>query len=153
MKLENAGGTPLTVRPSTCSWRYSPIKSNGPTSSQASTLHAVLSSALGRINGEREPSSLTSRLPDGEIFVPCVIAAVEHVAAQLKKGSLTENVFEQGCNSRRPTYMKLLLSLTRDVAAVAVENPGVIRQQILLLRPNAGERFPPKLAHRSADQA
>src|SRR6184192_4451319 len=70
VKLANPGGTPFTVRPLTYSSRYSPIKSNGPSLSQASTLQAVLSSAPGRTNGERDPSSLTNRFNDCEIFVP-----------------------------------------------------------------------------------
>src|SRR6266478_6961213 len=70
VKLANPGGTPFTVRPLTYSSRYSPIRSNGPRLNQASTLHAVLSSAPGNVNGEREPSEFTNRFNDCEIFVP-----------------------------------------------------------------------------------
>ena len=48
---------------------------------------------------------------------------------------------------------KVVVVVDGDVAAVAVENAGVIRQQILLLRPNVGEWFSPKFEHRSAGLA
>ena len=44
-----------------------------------------------------------------------------------------------------PTHIhEFVVVVDADVATVAVENPGVIRQQILLLRPNACEWFSPK---------
>ena len=49
--------------------------------------------------------------------------------------------------------MKLLLSLTLDVASVPVEDAGVIRQQILLVRPDVRERLSPDVERRSAAPA
>jgi hypothetical protein len=74
---------------------------------------------------------------------PLFISAVEHVAAELKKGSLSKNVFER-LQLQATDKHKVVVIVDRDVAAVAVENSCIIRQQILLLRPNAGERFPPE---------
>ncbi len=99
------------MRPLTCSWRYSPIKSNGPSLTHASTLQAVLSSAPGRTNGESEPSEFTSRFPDCEIFVPLSSRLLRTSAPSLRKDPLPKTSLNK-VDSRRPTYMKLLLSLT-----------------------------------------
>src|SRR5205823_7196429 len=111
VKSANPGGTPLTVRPLTYSSRYSPIRSNGPSLSQASTLHAVLSSAPGRTNGEREPSAFTNRFNDCEIFVPASSRLLRTSAPSFRLDSWPHILFLNRVDSSRPTYMKLLLSL------------------------------------------
>ena len=76
---------------------------------------------------------------------PLVIAAVEYVAAKLEKGSLTENVLEQG--RLQPAYIhEVIVIVNGRVLAVPVEDAGVIGQQILLLRPNVRKRLSPKLS-------
>src|SRR4029450_6394860 len=91
--------------------RYSPIRSKGPILSHASTLQAVLSSAPGSVNGESEPSEFTNRLPDCEIFVPLSSRLFITPAPSLRKDPLQKTSLNK-VDSRRPTYMKLLLSLT-----------------------------------------
>ena len=77
--------------------------------------------------------------------MPAVIAALEHVAAKLKKGLLTKDFAVKRLQLQATHIHEFVVVVDADVAAVAVENPGVIGQQILLLRPNARERFSPKL--------
>src|SRR6266699_4204662 len=111
VKSANPGGTPFTVRPLTYSSRYSPIRSNGPSLSHASTPHAVLSSAPGRTNGERDPSSFTNRFNDCEIFVPLSSRLLRTSAPSFREDPLPKKSLNS-VDSSRPTYMKLLLSLT-----------------------------------------
>src|SRR5439155_2901472 len=72
------------------------------------------------------------------------IAAVENVSAKLEKGSLAENVFEQG-RLQTADIHEVVVVVNGSVLAVSVEDAGVVGQQILLLRPNARERLSPKL--------
>src|SRR5439155_6275227 len=71
--------------------------------------------------------------------------AVEHVAAKLEKGSLPENVLEQG-RLQTADIHEVIVVVIINVAAVPVEDAGVIGQQILLLRPNVRKRLSPKLS-------
>src|SRR5207253_9293325 len=87
--------------------------------------------------------SVDQKVPRLRDIYPLVIAAIEHVAAQLEQGSLTENVFEQG--RLQPAYIhEVIVVVNGRVLAISVEDAGVIGQQILPLRPNLGERLSPK---------
>src|SRR5260370_34673817 len=100
------------MRQFTYSSRYSPIRSNGPSLSQASTLHAVLSSAPGNVTGERQPSELTNRFNVCEMFVPLLSRLLRTSAPSFKYESCPQILVLNSVGSSRPTYMKLLLSLT-----------------------------------------
>src|SRR5205823_8568381 len=76
-----------------------------------STLHAVLSSAPGSVNGERDPSALTRRFPDCEIFTPLSSRLLSTSPPSLRKDPLPKTSWNK-VDSSRPTYMKSLLSLT-----------------------------------------
>src|SRR5882724_4247388 len=102
VKSANPGGTPFTVRPLTYSSRYSPIKSNGPSLSHASTPHAVLSSAPGRTNGDRDPSALTNRFNVGEIFVPASSRLLSTSAPSLRLDSRPHTLLLNKVDSSRP---------------------------------------------------
>src|SRR2546422_5125 len=70
---------------------------------------------------------------------PLFITAVEHVTAQLKKGLLTSDFTFKRLQLQTTHKHKVVVVVDGDVATVAVENARVVGQQVLLLRPNAGE--------------
>src|SRR5436190_15347098 len=61
-----------------------------------------------------------------------------------EKRSLSKNALEQG--GLQPAHIhKVVVVIVTGVAAVAIENPSIISQQICPARPNSRERFAPKL--------
>src|SRR5436309_14488180 len=74
-----------------------------------------------------------------------VIATVEHVAAELETGILTEDFAFERHELQPADIHKVIVVVVADVASVPVKDAAVIRQQILLLGPNAGEWFSPEL--------
>ena len=79
------------------------------------------------------------------MLVPPSSRLSEPVAAELKKRLLTKDFAVKRLQLQATHIHEFVVVVDADVATVAVENPGVIGQQILLLRPNAGERLSPKL--------
>ena len=82
---------------------------------------------------------------DCEIFVPCFIPAVQNVAAKFEEGGL----FQRLCLSERLQFQparihEVVVVVVSDVPPVAIENAGVVGQQICLVRPDDRERFSPQ---------
>src|SRR6266480_7227420 len=100
------------------------IRSNGPILSHASTLHAVRSSAPVSTNGEREPSLFTNRFNDCEMFVPLSSRLFRMSAPSFKYESCPHILALNRVDSSRPTYMKLLLSLTVVLSPFPLKIPA-----------------------------
>src|SRR5205085_3073798 len=122
-KLLQPGGFPATVRPSTSSPKYSPIKSNGPTLSQASALQAGRSSAPSNTNGDNEPSAFTFRFNDCEMFVPASSRLFSTSPPSFKLASCPKICPLNGISSTRATVMKLLLSLSVVLRPLPLKTP------------------------------
>src|SRR5262249_12597337 len=73
------------------------------------------------------------------------IAAPKRVAAQLKKRCLTKNFAVKWLQLQTTHIHEFVIVVDASVTTVAIENSGIIGQQIFSLRSDAGQWISPKL--------
>ena len=74
-----------------------------------------------------------------------IVAAIKNIAAKFQTGILSKDFSFERHQLQPADGHKVVIIVDGSIAAIPVKDAGVIRQQIFLVRPKIGERFPPEL--------